>query len=93
MLAKRLVDQLSASEDYEISMIIKLKVSNIFFFRTNSLSSIFKEACGLGYTSKLQQMLQDIDISKNLNNLYQAYCKKEQLTNISVLLINRFLPF
>lgn len=53
MLAKRLVNSSSASEDAETSMIGKLN-----------------EICGFGFTNKLQRMLQDIKISKDLNINY-----------------------
>ncbi|CAF4186424.1 unnamed protein product [Rotaria sordida] len=65
LLAKRLFGQLSASDDYEKSMISKLK-----------------QAYGFVYTSKLQQMFQDITDSKNLIDQYRTYCEKNKLDNI-----------
>lgn len=56
MLAKRLVQHMSTSDDAEASMISKLKL-----------------ACGFEYTSKLQRMFQDIDVSKNLNDNFKKY--------------------
>lgn len=50
-LAKRLVNQTSASDDAEANMISKLK-----------------EACGIDYTRKLQQMFLDIGLSKEMNS-------------------------
>lgn len=54
MLAKRLVNGTSASDDAEGSMISKLK-----------------EACGFEYTSKLQRMLTDMSLSKELNDKFK----------------------
>ncbi|KAI8145631.1 Cullin [Fennellomyces sp. T-0311] len=54
MLAKRLVNSTSASDDAEGSMISKLK-----------------EACGFEYTSKLQRMLTDMSLSKELNDSFK----------------------
>lgn len=54
MLAKRLVNNTSASDDAEGSMISKLK-----------------EACGFEYTSKLQRMLTDMSLSKELNDKFK----------------------
>ncbi|KAI7849620.1 Cullin [Circinella umbellata] len=54
MLAKRLVNGTSASDDAEGSMISKLK-----------------EACGFEYTSKLQRMLTDMSLSKELNDSFK----------------------
>ncbi|CAF3140963.1 unnamed protein product, partial [Rotaria sp. Silwood2] len=65
MFAKRLVDQLCASDDYEESMISKLKL-----------------ACGFDYTSELQQMFQDIRISKSLTDQYQTYCERNNFHDI-----------
>ncbi|MCJ1260723.1 hypothetical protein MMC22_000585 [Lobaria immixta] len=53
MLAKRLINSSSASEDAETSMISKL----------NGI-------CGFEFTNKLQRMLQDIKVSKDLNIKY-----------------------
>ncbi|KAJ8662605.1 hypothetical protein O0I10_001567 [Lichtheimia ornata] len=54
LLAKRLVNGTSASDDAEGSMISKLK-----------------EACGFEYTSKLQRMLTDMSLSKELNEQFK----------------------
>ncbi|KAI9262321.1 Cullin [Phascolomyces articulosus] len=54
MLAKRLVNGTSASDDAEGSMISKLK-----------------EACGFEYTSRLQRMLTDMSLSKELNDSFK----------------------
>ncbi|CAF5010717.1 unnamed protein product, partial [Rotaria sp. Silwood1] len=62
MLSKRLINQLSISEDSEESMISKLK-----------------QTCGLEYTTKLEQKLKDIRVSKDLTNDYSKYCEKKQL--------------
>ncbi|XP_049781394.1 cullin-1-like [Schistocerca cancellata] len=56
LLAKRLVHNMSASYDAEVSMISKLK-----------------QACGYGYTSKMQRMFQDLGVSKNLNEEFRTY--------------------
>ena len=55
MLAKRLVNSQSASDDAEANMISKLK-----------------EACGYEYTSKLQRLFQDMDVSKDLNSAFKC---------------------
>ncbi|CAF3811608.1 unnamed protein product [Rotaria sp. Silwood1] len=62
MLSKRLINQLSISEDSEESMISKLK-----------------QTCGLEYTTKLEQKLKDIRVSKDLTDDYSKYCEKKQL--------------
>jgi cullin 1 len=85
MLAKRLVGQLSASDDYEESMISKLKVH----IRYSLLYRIyphflFQQACGFEYTSKLQRMFQDIGVSKNLIDQYRTYCEKRKLDDIGI---------
>ncbi|CAF1426697.1 unnamed protein product [Rotaria sordida] len=67
MLAKRLINQLSTSIDYEESMISKLK-----------------QACGLVYTNKLQQMFQDVNISTNLSDQYRTYCENNKIYNTSI---------
>ncbi|CAF1367900.1 unnamed protein product [Rotaria sordida] len=65
MLAKRLVDQLSVSNDDEKLIISKLK-----------------QTCGFEYTSKFEQMIQDIDISKTLIDQYRMDCKNKNLKDI-----------
>ena len=84
MLAKRLVGQLSASDDYEESMISKLKVKNSFQYHI-LFTPFFQQACGFEYTSKLQRMFQDIGVSKTVIDQYQTYCENKQLTNISMI--------
>jgi cullin 1 len=59
MLAKRLVNSSSSSEDTEGVMISKLK-----------------EACGFEYTSKLQRMLTDMSLSKELNDSFKDMVKQ-----------------
>lgn len=59
MLAKRLVGQLSASDDAEANMISKLK-----------------RECGYEYTSKLQRMVQDVDLSKDLNEAFRMHVQQ-----------------
>ncbi|CAO3629492.1 unnamed protein product [Cunninghamella blakesleeana] len=72
MLAKRLVNGTSASDDAEGSMISKLK-----------------EACGFEYTSKLQRMLTDMSLSKELNDQFKDVQHHQELSgsdfNILVL--------
>lgn len=72
MLAKRLVNGTSASDDAEGSMISKLK-----------------EACGFEYTSKLQRMLTDMSLSKELNDQFKDVQQHQELSgsdfNILVL--------
>ena len=63
MLAKRLVDHLSMSEDAEASMISKLKAE-----------------CGSLYTSKLQQMFQDMAINSDLNVRFMTHLKDSNTT-------------
>ncbi|CAF1285047.1 unnamed protein product [Rotaria sordida] len=64
MLAKRLINQLSTSIDYEESMISKLK-----------------QACGLVYTNKLQQMFQDLKITcDNFIKFYNQQHNGRKLT-------------
>ncbi|KAJ3211024.1 hypothetical protein HDU67_004826 [Dinochytrium kinnereticum] len=75
MLAKRLVNSTSASDDAEASMISKLK-----------------EACGFEYTSKLQRMFTDMNLSKDLNDTFkEAMLKthdKEDLLDFSIMVLN-----
>jgi cullin 1 len=82
LLAKRLVGQLSASDDYEESMISKLKVGHnqISSFRM----SYFQAACGFEYSSKLQRMFQDIRLSATLINEYRTYCENKRVTDIGM---------
>ncbi|ORX47764.1 Cullin-domain-containing protein [Hesseltinella vesiculosa] len=64
MLAKRLVNGTSASDDAEGSMISKLK-----------------EACGFEYTSKLQRMLTDMSLSKEMNDNFKEVLQHHEDTN------------
>lgn len=61
MLAKRLVNSSSASDDAESSMISKLK-----------------EACGFEYTNKLQRMVQDIKVCRDLNSSYKDLQRQDE---------------
>ncbi len=84
MLAKRLVGQLSASDDYEESMFLKLKVNHKHSSSANPFFDKTKVACGVEYTSKLQQMLQDISISKDLLKSYKSCCENKQQGDTSI---------
>ncbi|CAF0804728.1 unnamed protein product [Adineta steineri] len=64
-LAKRLVGQLSDSDDHEKSMVSQLQ-----------------RKCGFEYTSKLERMLQDVDVSKTLTSDYEKYCENHHITDI-----------
>ncbi|KAI8880991.1 Cullin-domain-containing protein [Backusella circina FSU 941] len=66
MLAKRLVNGTSASDDTEGSMISKLK-----------------EACGFEYTSKLQRMLTDMSLSKELNDSFKEVVQNHDDTGLN----------
>lgn len=84
MLAKRLVGQLSASDDHEESMISKLKV-RMFLSSSHFFSLyLFQQACGFEYTSKLQRMFQDIGVSKILITEYEKYCENHQITSTGI---------
>ena len=78
MLAKRLVQQNSASDDAEAGMISKLKVSSspsrLLIICVLHLSlSCLQQACGFEYTSKLQRMFQDMSLSKDLNERFKQH--------------------
>lgn len=78
MLAKRLVQHLSASDDAEASMISKLKVGyfcKIVRYYKSHLGVLYslQHSCGFEYTSKLQRMFQDIGVSKDLNELFKKH--------------------
>ncbi|TPX51845.1 hypothetical protein SeLEV6574_g00028 [Synchytrium endobioticum] len=60
MLAKRLVNFTSSSEDAESMMISKLK-----------------DACGYEYTSKLQRMFTDVNVSKDLNDEFKGFLERQ----------------
>ncbi|CAF0746367.1 unnamed protein product [Adineta steineri] len=64
-LAKRLIGQLSDSDDHEKSMVIQLQ-----------------HICGFEYTTKLERMLQDVDVSKTLTSDYEKYCENHHITDI-----------
>lgn len=57
-LAKRLVNELSSSDEAESSMITKLK-----------------QMCGFEYTSKLQRMFQDANLSKEMSDAFRKQCQ------------------
>jgi cullin 1 len=65
MLAKRLVSELSASDEGESIMITKLK-----------------QMCGFEYTSKLQRMFTDANLSKEIT---------ENFRQVRLSLITHFL--
>ncbi|KAJ3101218.1 hypothetical protein HDU97_001569 [Phlyctochytrium planicorne] len=75
MLAKRLVNSTSASDDAEASMISKLK-----------------EACGFEYTSKLQRMFTDMNLSKDLNENFKdsitKTSEKDEYLDFSIMVLN-----
>ena len=71
MLAKRLVQQNSASDDAEASMISKLKVTSMWRPSYSWSFLYLQQACGFEYTSKLQRMFQDISLSKDMNERFK----------------------
>lgn len=74
MLAKRLVQQNSASDDAEASMISKLKVRTVNILIGSPVALLYpslQQACGFEYTSKLQRMFQDISLSKDMNERFK----------------------
>ncbi|EDV28327.1 uncharacterized protein TRIADDRAFT_37264 [Trichoplax adhaerens] len=71
MLAKRLVNQNSASDNAESAMISKLK-----------------EACGYEYTSKLQRMFQDMELSKGLNEDFRKLPNETNSVDFSVQVLS-----
>ncbi|CAF4785797.1 unnamed protein product [Rotaria socialis] len=44
--------------------------------------SELKQQCGSEYSSRLERMLQDVDVSTTLNDDYRTYCQKEGLEGI-----------
>jgi len=62
LLSKRLINDISASEDAENAMIVKLK-----------------SAQGFEYCMKLQRMIQDMAVSKDINNDFQTYCSDKEI--------------
>ncbi|XP_057324027.1 cullin-1-like [Microplitis mediator] len=75
LLAKRLVNQMSASDDAEASMISKMKA-----------------ASGYEYTSKLQRMFLDIEVSKDLNETFKKHlansCNEKLDIDFSVFILS-----
>lgn len=79
MLAKRLVQHMSASDDAEVSfqsiclpIIDWVYLFKIIHFQASMISKL-KQACGFEYTSKLQRMFQDIGVSKDLNEQFRNH--------------------
>lgn len=70
MLAARLVNDKSASDDAETSMLSKLKVDWLYTF-SNSLT--MQAASGAEYTSKLQRMFQDMETNKVSNAKFKDF--------------------
>jgi cullin 1 len=72
MLAKRLVQGNSSSDDAEVNVLF---LSNSFFhsYLQASMISKLKQACGFEYTSKLQRMFQDMSLSKDLNERFKSH--------------------
>eukprot|EP01111_Echinosteliopsis_oligospora_P017242 TRINITY_DN7403_c0_g1_i1.p1 TRINITY_DN7403_c0_g1~~TRINITY_DN7403_c0_g1_i1.p1 ORF type:complete len:756 (-),score=183.44 TRINITY_DN7403_c0_g1_i1:24-2291(-) len=62
LLSKRLISDLSASEDAEGSMITKLKAAQ-----------------GFEYCMKLQRMIQDMSVSKDINTEFSQYLENKSL--------------
>ncbi|CAF4463496.1 unnamed protein product [Rotaria sp. Silwood2] len=99
MLSKRLVDQLRTDgDDDEKLMISKLKVYNLsIMILTLHFTLFLQQTCGFEYTSRFERMMQDVDVSKNLTNEYQSYCKTnnpKSIVNFSVMVLNSNLwPF
>jgi cullin 1 len=62
LLSKRLINDISASEDAENAMIVKLK-----------------SAQGFEYCMKLQRMIQDMAVSKDINNDFQQFCTDKEI--------------
>jgi cullin 1 len=62
LLSKRLIGDLSASEDAESQMIQKLKAAQ-----------------GFEYCMKLQRMIQDMSVSKDINSEFQTYLDTKSL--------------
>ena len=82
-MVKCLVDQLSASNDYEKLMISKLKVNNLPITIFNLHFTLFsQETCAFEHTPRFERMVQDVDVSKNLIDEYQTYCQNERLNDV-----------
>ena len=69
-LTKRLLNQLSFSEDSEKMMIVKLK-----------------SECGCNYTQKMEIMMRDIQVSKDLNEDFQREAQGEQEFGFNVMVL------
>lgn len=72
MLAKRLVQGNSASDDAEVCSLCHLTVVYLTLLQASMISKL-KQACGFEYTSKLQRMFQDISLSKDLNERFKQH--------------------
>ncbi|KAI6244043.1 hypothetical protein M3Y99_00073600 [Aphelenchoides fujianensis] len=70
MLAKRLVSELSASDEGESIMITKLK-----------------QMCGFEYTSKLQRMFTDANLSKEITELFKKSPDGANSIDVSVMVL------
>jgi hypothetical protein len=80
MLAKRLICQSSTSDDYEESMILKLKVRVFPFYQLHYLH-LFQREYSFEYGLKLNVMFNDVKLSKDLTEDYRLFCDSTQLTN------------
>ena len=49
------------------------------FLLTWFQSNYFQHICGVAYTSKLERMLQDLHLSKDLLDQYQIHCQNTEL--------------
>ncbi|KXN72068.1 Cullin-domain-containing protein [Conidiobolus coronatus NRRL 28638] len=65
LLAKRLINNLSISEDQETLMVQKLKTE-----------------CGPEYTTVLQRMITDLQVNRDLNNLFKAYLSSIEFKSV-----------
>lgn len=79
-LAKRLLLNKSASLDAEKSVISKLKTGNSALDRLFSLSTTHPlfagcPECGSGFTSKLEGMFKDMDLSKDIMSEFRQSAK------------------
>ncbi|KAI6198055.1 hypothetical protein M3Y94_01299700 [Aphelenchoides besseyi] len=70
MLSKRLVSELSASEESESIMITKLK-----------------QVCGFEYTSKLQRMFTDSNLSRDITDLFKKSDEGKNCIDMSVMVL------
>ena len=78
-LAKRLLVGKSASVDAEKSMLLKLKqglIDNLFVYLFFSkLNIIYFVECGNVFTSKLEGMFKDMELSKDIMTAFEQVCK------------------